>query len=71
MRKHDKYTIDSSGLGLLDVVQIVLIILKIAKLIDLSWWIVLSPLWFMLVVICVLAIAMITEYHKSKEDGAG
>lgn len=34
-----------SKLGVLDVVQIVFIILKILKLVDWSWWAVLTPIW--------------------------
>ena len=50
----------------MDVVQIILIVLKLTRVIGWSWWVVLIPLWFGLGVICVIAIAMITEYHKSK-----
>lgn len=57
---------ETSGLGVLDVVQIILIVLKLTRVIDWSWWVVLIPLWFGLGVVCLFAIAMITEYHKSK-----
>lgn len=35
----------SSGLGLGSVLTIVFIVLKVTKVIDWSWWWVLSPLW--------------------------
>lgn len=57
---------ETSGLGLLDVIQIVLIILKLVGVIDWSWWVVLIPLWSGLCVVGILAVAMLTEYHKSK-----
>lgn len=66
MRRHKKNTMETSGLGLLDVIQIVLIVLKLVGVIDWSWWVVLIPLWFGLCVVGILAVAMFTEYHKSK-----
>ena len=62
---------ETSGPVGLDVVQIILIVLKLTRVIDWSWWVVLIPLWFELGIICMLAIAMITEYRKNKIDGAG
>ena len=35
----------SSGLGILAVLQIVFLVLKLTRLIDWSWWLVLVPLW--------------------------
>lgn len=35
----------SSGLGICGMLQIVFIVLKLTKLIDWSWWVVLVPLW--------------------------
>ena len=66
MRRHKRDTIETPGLGVLDVVQIILIVLKLARVIDWSWWVVLIPLWFGLGIVGIIAIAMITEYHKSK-----
>lgn len=66
MRRHKRDTIETPGLGVLDVVQIILIVLKLARVIDWSWWVVLIPLWFGLGIFGIIAIAMITEYHKSK-----
>lgn len=33
----------SSGLGRLDVLQLIFLVLKLAKLVDWSWWAVFSP----------------------------
>lgn len=50
----------SSGLGVLDVVAVVFIILKLIGVINWSWVWVLSPIWIqliiLLIVICVIAI---------------
>ena len=35
----------SSGLGISAVLQIVFLVLKLTRLIDWSWWLVLVPLW--------------------------
>lgn len=35
----------SSGLGILAVLQVVFVVLKLTGLIDWSWWLVLVPLW--------------------------
>lgn len=70
MRMKQRNIMETPLLGVLDVVQIVLIVLKLTRVIDWSWWVVLIPLWLCLGTICVLAIAMITEYHKNEIDGA-
>lgn len=49
----------TSGVGILDVVQIVFIILKLCGVINWSWWVVLLPLWVVLaicgvVIVCAL-----------------
>lgn len=36
-------------MGLLDVIQIVLIILKLTNLISWSWWVVLIPFWITII----------------------
>jgi len=50
----------SSGLGILDVVAVVFIILKLIGVINWRWVWVLSPIWLqliiLLIVICVIAI---------------
>ena len=42
---------NNSELGFMDVVQIILIVLKFAGLINWSWWVVLIPLWIELVIL--------------------
>lgn len=37
--------VSNGGLGIVGVAQVVFIILKLCKLIDWEWWIVLAPLW--------------------------
>lgn len=43
------------GITILGVLQIVFIVLKLCKVIDWSWWLVLIPLWIELIisVICI------------------
>lgn len=36
------------GVETLDVLQTILIVLKVCQVIDWSWWVVLSPLWTMI-----------------------
>lgn len=43
----------NSGLGFGDVLQIVFIVLKLAKVIDWSWWWVLSPTWISILILVV------------------
>jgi hypothetical protein len=49
----------SRGIGVMTVVQIVFIILKLLKLIDWSWWIVLIPLWIDLALLAILILAIV------------
>lgn len=44
-----------TGLGLLDVVQIIFIVLRCIGVIDWKWWQVLLPLWINLALIVVVA----------------
>ena len=39
----------SGGIGFFGVLQIVFIVLKLCKVIEWSWWVVLIPLWIELV----------------------
>lgn len=50
--------VSSGGLGIVGVAQIVFIILKLCKLIDWEWWIVLSPLWGS-VALCIVIIGVV------------
>ena len=49
----------SRGIGVMTVVQIVFIILKLLKLIDWSWWVVLIPLWIDLALLAILVLAIV------------
>ena len=46
----------SGGLGISGVLAIVFIVLKLCKVIDWSWWWVLSPIWIPIVVAVILYI---------------
>lgn len=46
-----------SGIGTLDVLQIIFIVLKAFRLIDWSWLVVLSPMWTMIGLLAVIVIA--------------
>ena len=52
----DKNTSNARGLGILDVVLIVFIILKLTRVISWSWWIVLIPLWIQLGILAIFGI---------------
>ena len=52
----DKNTSNARGLGILDVVLVVFIILKLTKVISWSWWIVLIPLWIQLGILAIFGI---------------
>lgn len=48
----------TSGLGFLEVLLIIFIVLKLTKLISWSWFWVLSPIWIPLGIITILLIAI-------------
>lgn len=48
----------SGGVGLLEVLTIVFIVLKLCGLISWSWWLVLMPLWIELGIILILFVIM-------------
>lgn len=41
----------SGGIGFFGLLQLVFIVLKLCKVIDWSWWVVLIPLWIDVVII--------------------
>lgn len=55
----DKNTSNVRGLGILDVVLIVFIILKLTKVVSWSWWIVLIPLWIQLGILAIFGIIVL------------
>ena len=50
-----------SGVGTLDVLQIIFIVLKAFQLIDWSWWVVFSPMWIMIGLLVVIVIAELID----------
>jgi len=55
-----KTVVTNSGIGVVEVLTIVFVVLKLVHVIDWSWWWVLSPLWIAaLLFIAVLAIVAI------------
>lgn len=51
-----------------DVIQIVFIILKLCKLIDWSWWLVLIPLWVSLGYLVIQSVVIAAKYNRTKEQ---
>ena len=47
---------NKKGMGILGVLQLIFIVLKLCKLIDWSWWAVLTPLWIDLGILALLVI---------------
>ena len=65
MKNHNS----SSGLGILDVLTIVFIVLKLIGVINWSWWWVLSPTLIELgLVIVILIIYVICVIYDNKKD---
>lgn len=58
----------SGGLGLLEVLTIIFIVLKLCGLISWSWWLVLMPLWIELGVIVVLLIILFVATRRDEDD---
>lgn len=55
----DKKT--SSGLGLLDVLAVIFIVLKLLGVITWSWVWVLSPIWIQLVIVAIIFIVILIK----------
>ena len=54
---------ENNGIGFVGALTIAFIVLKLCKVIDWSWWWVLSPLWICALIIIVLAIII---YFKNR-----
>lgn len=68
----DKKT--SSGLGLLDVLVVIFIVLKLLGVITWSWVWVLSPIWIQLVIVAIVFIVILVKDHwllKKEKEWAG
>lgn len=66
----DKKT--SSGLGLLDVLAVIFIVLKLLGVITWSWVWVLSPIWIQLVIVAIVFIVILIKalgYSRSRKKG--
>lgn len=63
MKKKETKTV---GLGLLDVLLVIFVVLKLLKVITWSWWLVLMPLWIgigllILVILYAIIVAAIND----------
>lgn len=65
----------SSGMGLPGVLGVLFITLKLCKVIDWSWWWVLSPFWItgaiLLLVVLVCAVLGVVGYLIQRSEGGG
>lgn len=52
-------TNNTTGIGILDVILVIFIILKLVGVITWPWWVVLIPLWVSLVLIAIVIIIFI------------
>ena len=58
---------ESGGIGFVGVLQITFVVLKLCKIIDWSWWWVLSPIWISTALtILVVLIGIIVIYVRDK-----
>jgi hypothetical protein len=57
----------STGLGVLGVCQVVFIILKLLKLINWSWWVVLIPLWIEIAITLIVFVCLVFVRAKYKK----
>ena len=66
MKDNNNYT--TGGIGFIDVLQIVFIVLKLCGDIKWSWWLVLMPLWICLgITIILITILAISIYRDNKK----
>ena len=58
----------STSISILDVLQIVFIVLKLCKVINWSWWWVLSPIWITALIVIVFTVfkAIILKEKRTK-----
>jgi hypothetical protein len=59
-------TNNATGIGILDVVLIIFIILKLVGVITWPWWVVLIPLWASLILIVIIIIVFIICERRYK-----
>ena len=60
----------STGLGVSGVLTIVFVVLKLIKVINWSWWWVLSPLWIdlglVLIIVLIVVVFKILREHRNR-----
>lgn len=58
------------GIGFIDLLTVVFIVLKLTKVITWSWWWVLSPMWITLglLLICEVALVIIKKKEKRGDE---
>lgn len=60
---------NNSGIGFFTVPFLVLLVLKLAGIIDWSWWLVTAPLWAPVAIVLVIAaVIFVTSYMFEKEN---
>lgn len=64
MLGRDRMKNAKQGISVLGVIEIVLIILKVFKLINWSWWVVLCPIWIGLLLPVLFGIVLIIAVFK-------
>ena len=62
--KDKKVDINRTSLTMLDLLAVAFIILKLCKVINWSWWIVLSPIWGSIMLAFVVATVLYVLYKK-------
>lgn len=62
--KDKKVDINGTRLTMLDLLAVAFIILKLCKVINWSWWIVLSPIWGSIMLAFVVATVLYVLYKK-------
>lgn len=59
--------VSSGGIGFTGLLTIVFIVLKLTKVINWSWWWVLSPVWIYFILIILIAVVCVgLEEHSKK-----
>jgi len=56
----------NSGIGFTGLLALAFIVLKLCKVIDWSWWWVLSPLWISLGIALVILLVMLIVWLKAR-----
>ena len=62
--KDNKVDINRTSLTMLDLLAVAFIVLKLCKVINWSWWIVLSPIWGAIILTLIVATILYVLYKK-------